>query len=134
MKNGFAVFFAVVVAFGGFVVRFRGCAGLQLGKAKQEVILNSTDNWPLQRTGDATLGLQVYRANGCAACHTEQIRQDGVAFEVTLTGLGNPKPEDFKAISSIAVYFAGTGKVHQQPRRHVERLERRPASNSFDHG
>jgi mono/diheme cytochrome c family protein len=52
---------------------------MQLGTAKQAVILNSTDTWPLQRTGDATLGLQIYRANGCAACHTEQIRQDGVA-------------------------------------------------------
>jgi hypothetical protein len=39
----------------------------------------------------------VYRANGCVACHTEQIRQDGVAAEITLTGLGNSKPEDFKA-------------------------------------
>jgi hypothetical protein len=37
------------------------------------------------------LGLQIYRANGCAACHTEQIQQDGVVFDVVLTGAGkNP--------------------------------------------
>jgi cytochrome c oxidase cbb3-type subunit 2 len=63
----------------------------QLGTAKQAAVLNSSDTYPLQRTGDATLGLQVYRANGCAACHTEQVRQDGVACEVVLTSPGkNP--------------------------------------------
>jgi len=72
---------------------------LQLGGAKQTVILQTTDNWPLQRTGDATLGLQVYRANGCAACHTEQVRQTGVASEVNLTGLGIRKAEDFSAFA-----------------------------------
>jgi cbb3-type cytochrome oxidase cytochrome c subunit len=97
MKNGFAVFFAVLVALGSSWLGFVVAPTIQLGKAKQAVILNSTDTWPLQRTGEATLGLQVYRANGCAACHTEQIRQDGVAAEVTLTGLGNSKPEDFRA-------------------------------------
>jgi cytochrome c oxidase cbb3-type subunit 2 len=35
--------------------------------------------------------LQVYRAAGCAACHTTQIGQDGVACDVVLTGAGkNP--------------------------------------------
>ncbi|HTV76150.1 MAG TPA: cbb3-type cytochrome c oxidase subunit II, partial [Candidatus Baltobacteraceae bacterium] len=49
------------------------------------------DTYPVQRAGAATLGLQVYRANGCAACHTEQIQQGGVGFEIVLTGAGkNP--------------------------------------------
>ena len=92
MKNGFAVFFAVCVALGGSWTGFVLAPALQLGTAKQTTILNSSDNWPLQRTGEATLGLQVYRANGCAACHTEQVRQDGVAFEVVLTGAGKINP------------------------------------------
>ena len=89
MKNGFAVFFAVLIALGGSWAGFVVGPTLQLGKAKLTTVLNSTDPYPVQRTGDATLGLQVYRANGCAACHTEQIRQDGVAFEVVLTAAGN---------------------------------------------
>ena len=91
MKNGFSVFLAVFIALGlswcGFVLG----PVKQLGTAKQAAVLNSSDIYPLQRTGDATLGLQVYRANGCAACHTEQVRQDGVGCEVVLTGAGkNP--------------------------------------------
>ncbi len=92
MKNGFGVFFAVAVTLGlswlGFVVG----PVIQLGSAKQTAVLVTGDIWPQQRSGDATLGLQVYRANGCAACHTEQVRQDGVSFEVLLTKPGkNPE-------------------------------------------
>ena len=91
MKNGALVFLAVFVALGlswcGFVL----APTRQLGGAKQTTILNSTDLYPVGRPGDANLGLQVYRANGCAACHTEQVRQSGIACDVVLTSPGkNP--------------------------------------------
>ncbi|MFZ1073850.1 MAG: cbb3-type cytochrome c oxidase subunit II [Verrucomicrobiia bacterium] len=92
MKNGALVFLAVFVALGlswcGFVL----APARQLGNAKQTTILNSTDLYPMGRPGDANMGLQVYRANGCAACHTEQVRQSGVTCNVVLTGAGkNPE-------------------------------------------
>ncbi len=92
MKNGLLVFLAVFVALGlswcGFVL----APVRQLGGAKQTAILNSSDLYPVGRPGDANLGLQVYRANGCAACHTEQVRQNGVACDVVLTSAGkNPE-------------------------------------------
>jgi cytochrome c oxidase cbb3-type subunit 2 len=91
MKNGFGVFLAAFIALGlswcGFVLG----PAKQLGAEKQAAVLNSSDTYPLQPTGNATLGLQVYRANGCAACHTEQVRQEGVACEVVLMKYGkNP--------------------------------------------
>jgi cbb3-type cytochrome oxidase cytochrome c subunit len=95
VKTGVSVFIAAFVALGASWCGFVLAPLVQLGGAKQAVVLQSTDNWPLQRTGDATLGLQVYRAYGCAACHTEQVRQTGAAFEVTLTSLGVQKPQDF---------------------------------------
>lgn len=97
MKNGFVIFFAAVVALGASWGGFVLAPVFQLGGAKLTTVLNSTDTYPLQRTGEASLGLQVYRANGCAACHTEQVRQTGIAAEVTLNSLGSSKPEDFKA-------------------------------------
>ena len=96
MKNGFSVFLASFLALGlswcGFVL----AAVKQLGTAKQAAVLNSTDVYPFQRPGDAALGLQVYRANGCAACHTEQVRQDGVVCEIIPISLGNHQPAEFK--------------------------------------
>src|SRR5882724_8072685 len=91
MKSGFGVFFAVAVALGGSWVGFVVAPTLQLGTAKQTTVLVSGDTWPQQRTGEATLGMQIYRANGCVACHTEQVRQQGVLFNVVLTSPGkNP--------------------------------------------
>jgi cbb3-type cytochrome oxidase cytochrome c subunit len=101
MKNGFSIFVAAFIALGmswcGFVLG----PIKQLGTAKQAGVLNSSDVYPLQRTGDAALGLQVYRANGCAACHTEQVRPDGVACEVDLTSAGKNRAAVEDAIKKI---------------------------------
>jgi cbb3-type cytochrome oxidase cytochrome c subunit len=88
MKNGFGVFIAAFIALGLSWCGFVFAPVKQLGTAKQAVVLNSTDVYPVGRPGEANQGLQVYRANGCAACHTEQVRQDGVACEVVLTSTG----------------------------------------------
>ena len=91
MKCGLPVIFAVIVALGASWIGLVIAPALQLGTLKETTVLNTTDVYPPQRTGAATLGLQAYRANGCAACHTEQVRQDGVTCEVVLTDAGkNP--------------------------------------------
>lgn len=91
MKTGFGVFLAALVALGGSWFGFVLAPAWQLGTQKQTMVLNGSDAYPVQRTGAATLGLQVYRANGCAACHTEQVRQEGVVCDVVLTAPGkNP--------------------------------------------
>jgi cytochrome c oxidase cbb3-type subunit II len=91
MKNGFSVFLAAFIALGASWCGLVLAPTLQLGAAKQTEVLNSSDIYPNQRPGDATLGLQVYRASGCAACHTTQVQQDGVACDVVLMNAGkNP--------------------------------------------
>src|ERR1700722_4986744 len=110
MKNGFSVFLAAFIALGASWCSFVLAPVLQLGTAKQTEVLNSSDTYPIQRTGDATLGLQVYRANGCAACHTEQIQQDGVVFDVVLTGAGkNPV-----AVSNLISTLKLTGLTKEE--------------------
>ncbi len=88
MKTGIGIFTAAFVALGASWAGLVLAPMLQLGDAQQTTVLNSSDVYPIQRPGAATLGLQVYRANGCAACHTRQVQQDGVAFEVVLTSPG----------------------------------------------
>jgi len=97
MKGGALVFLATFIALGSSWCGFVLAPELQLGTAKQTTVLNSSDAYPVQRTGDATLGLQVYRASGCAACHTEQVQQDGVACDVVLTGAG----KNLAAVSNL---------------------------------
>jgi len=91
VKTGFRVFLGAFIALGlswcGFVLG----PVLQLGTQGQTNVLNSSEIYPNQRPGNATLGLQVYRAYGCAACHTTQVGQDGVLCDVVLTSAGaNP--------------------------------------------
>jgi cytochrome c oxidase cbb3-type subunit 2 len=88
MKNGALIFLAAFIALGGSWCGFVLAPQLQLGGAKQTTILNSSDVYPVDRPGGASLGLQAYRANGCAACHTKQVRQDGVACDVILVDAG----------------------------------------------
>jgi cbb3-type cytochrome oxidase cytochrome c subunit len=101
MKNGFSVFIAAFITLGASWCGFVLAPVLQLGTAKQTSVLMSGDTYPVQRTGDATLGLQVYRANGCAACHTEQIQQSGVVFDVVVTGAGKNVPAVADVIKSF---------------------------------
>jgi cytochrome c oxidase cbb3-type subunit 2 len=88
MKNGALIFLAAFIALGGSWCGFVLAPQLQLGGMKQTAILNSSDVYPAGRPGEASLGLQAYRVNGCAACHTQQVRQDGVACDVILINAG----------------------------------------------
>jgi len=91
MKNGFAIFLTAFLVLVTSWTAFVLGPQLQLGRAKQVAVLNSSDVYPTSRPGEAAQGLVVYRANGCAACHTEQVQQDGVVCEVVLSSAGkNP--------------------------------------------
>ena len=103
MKNGFLVFLAAFIALGASWFGFVLGPMHQLGGLGQTTVLNSSDAYPLQPTGDATLGLQVYRANGCAACHTEQVRQTGIACNVVLTEAGKKPEAVTNLISSLVL-------------------------------
>src|SRR6202012_5041065 len=105
MKNGFTVFLAAFVVLGSSWTAFVLGSAVQLGHEKQTMVLNGSDPYPIQRTGEATLGLQVYRANGCAACHTEQVQQYGMVCDVVLTSAGK-KPE---AVSNLVATLKLTG-------------------------
>jgi cbb3-type cytochrome oxidase cytochrome c subunit len=103
MKTGFSVFLAALVALGASWFGLVYGPLKQLGVATETKVLQSDAKWPLQRTGDATLGLQVYRSAGCAACHTEQVRQTGAANVLTITEIGSHQPADLKGfINSLA--------------------------------
>lgn len=105
MKTGFRVFLAAFIGLGlswcGYVLG----PVLQLGTQGQTTVLNSSQIYPNQRPGNAALGLQVYRAYGCAACHTTQVRQEGVVCDVVLTSPGsNPS-----AVSNLLASLKLTG-------------------------
>jgi cytochrome c oxidase cbb3-type subunit 2 len=56
---------------------------LQLGRQEQVSIKPSGEMYPPTRGGQAAQGAAVYRAQGCAECHTQQVRPkgEGVDYE-----------------------------------------------------
>jgi cytochrome c oxidase cbb3-type subunit 2 len=110
MKNGFVIFLAAFAVLAASWLAFVLAPQLQLGGAKQVAVLNSSDIYPENRPGEANQGLQIYRANGCAACHTEQVQQTGVACDVVLTAVGkNPS-----AVSNLISTLKLTGLDEQE--------------------
>lgn len=76
MNNGFWIFLGVLITVGwswyGIVVKSFHDFGRQ-----EPVRLVTGEAYPGGRSGIAAQGQEVYRANGCASCHTMQVRMRG---------------------------------------------------------
>jgi cytochrome c oxidase cbb3-type subunit 2 len=130
MKNGFVVSIAALIALGlswcGFVL----APVMQLGTEKQATVLNSSELYPVGRPGEANQGLQVYCANGCAACHTEQVRQDGVTCYLDIVSYGKNRTAVVEAMEKIAEQISLTN-----PRAlEIERLRSAGSPEPFLNG
>lgn len=101
MKSSALVFFAAFLALAGSWGGFVLAPQIQLGRAVQEKETGSENLYPLVRSGLATRGAEVYRANGCVYCHSQQIGQDGVHCEVILTDAGTNIAATAAAISRV---------------------------------
>jgi cytochrome c oxidase cbb3-type subunit 2 len=123
MKNGTLIFLAAFLALGGSWCGFVLAPQLQLGGAKQTTILNSSDVYPVARPGGANLGLQAYRANGCAACHTKQVRQDGVACDVILVNSGTNRMAVQAAAQAFNPALPGLIGSRQTILQHVSKAD-----------
>ena len=89
MKYGALVFLsaflALAASWGGFVL----APQIQVGREEQETnAVNTAELYPQARPGLARQGLSVYRANGCADCHSQQVRQTGAECDVVLVEAG----------------------------------------------
>jgi len=56
---------------------------LQIGRQQSVVLPETGQLYPAPRPGAAAQGAQVYRANGCYYCHSQQVRQSDTLFNVT---------------------------------------------------
>jgi cbb3-type cytochrome oxidase cytochrome c subunit len=85
-----AAFFALATSWFGLVLSPQS----QLGRMQQTTnIAQPTLLYPPGRPGLARQGLDVYRANGCAYCHSQQVRQRGTVCDLILSDAGtNPAP------------------------------------------
>src|SRR5438552_15527857 len=79
-----AACFALAASWFGFVLK----PEMQIGHLQQTNTVGTAATYPLARPGLARQGLDVYRANGCFYCHSQQIGQSGTVCDVLLADAG----------------------------------------------
>lgn len=81
-----AAFFALALSWFGFVLTPQ----VQIGRPVQETntVPGVKGLYPVGRPGLARQGAEVYRANGCTYCHSQQVQQNETLVNVMLTDAG----------------------------------------------
>ena len=99
-----AAFFALAGSWFGFVITPQ----VQMGRQQPTNTLGSPVTYPVSRPGLARQGLQVYRANGCADCHSQQVRQSGTLLVVALTDRGTNQAAVVAALQKLKPGLSGS--------------------------
>ncbi len=117
MNNGPLLFFGVLLtlasSFWGLIL----APQLQFGRQQPRLIEATGEYYPPARPGLAAKGADVYRSLGCVECHSQQVRQTGVNFDLWVTDLSTnvaailpamvkagielPEAELFKVLSKL---------------------------------
>src|ERR1044072_7780558 len=79
------VFAMFVASWWGMIFGSQFQIGSQQPKASEGAMVA----YPTTRPGIAAQGHQVYVAQGCVYCHSQQVRQQGYTFDVLLSGTTN---------------------------------------------
>jgi ribosomal protein L7/L12 len=74
---------------------------MQVGRLYGTNTLPSGMTYPLPRSGQAHEGREVYRANGCAHCHSQQTVQSAIACDLILTQAGTNQSALQTALSRL---------------------------------
>jgi cytochrome c oxidase cbb3-type subunit 2 len=88
MNNGPLLFLGIL---GALACSFWGlilAPQVQIGQEQPVALEGSGALYPTPRPGLAQQGAEVYRAQGCVECHSQQVRQTGVSFELWLADPG----------------------------------------------
>ena len=91
-----ASFFALATSWFGFVLMPQ----LQIGRQQPVEMADGGASYPPMRPGMARQGEQVYRANGCYYCHSQQVRPEGLGTDVERGWGGRPG-----AVQSVAADY-----------------------------
>ena len=94
-----AAFFALASSWCGFVLTPQ----LQIGRLQQtNTVGGAASTYPVARPGLAQQGMEVYRANGCAYCHSQQVGQTGTVLDIALTDAGTNQAATVAALLKLA--------------------------------
>lgn len=82
MNHGPLLFLGILIATGASWLGIVFKSHIDLGRQDPVEIKDTGVRYPLSRPGLARMGEEVYRANGCASCHTRQVRPIGFGSDI----------------------------------------------------
>ena len=82
MKGYLPIFLGITGTFLFSWVGLTMIPNAQIGRLEPQADEEGTDIYPLGKTGMAERGRKVYIANGCAYCHSQQVRPDYAASDI----------------------------------------------------
>lgn len=107
MKHGPLLFLGVLAAVLASWLVSVVAPHFQIGNEEPVTIEELGINYPVDRPGEAKQGAQVYRAQGCHYCHTQQIRQEPLLADLTVTDLGTNAAKARAVVASLRRDLAG---------------------------
>lgn len=93
-----AAFFALASSWFGLVL----VPQVQLGRQVEAKTVPDAELYPPARPGLAAQGRDVYRANGCASCHSQQVRQSGIEIGLAVVKADTNLTELVEVILKVA--------------------------------
>jgi cbb3-type cytochrome oxidase cytochrome c subunit len=102
-------FSALAASWFGFVLTPQ----MQVGRMQPTNTVPPSAEYPASRSGLARQGLQVYRANGCAYCHSQQVTQTGVGCDVFLAAPGTNQAVVIAALLTVRTNWSES-QAHEQ--------------------
>lgn len=107
MKHGPLLFLGVLCAVLASWLVTVVAPHFQIGNEEPVTIEELGINYPVDRPGEAKQGAQVYRAQGCHYCHTQQVRQEPLLADLTVTDLGTNAARARAVVASLRRDLAG---------------------------
>jgi cytochrome c oxidase cbb3-type subunit 2 len=102
MNRGPLIFLAAFFALASSWFTFVLAPQIQLGRQVESKSVPAGELYPVARPGLAAQGREVYRANGCATCHSQQVRQEGVEIGMAVVKANTNLTELVEAILKVA--------------------------------
>src|SRR5436305_9687480 len=92
-----SAFLAIAASWFGLVLT----PHVQLGQMQPTNSVPDNAPYPVSRPGFAREGLDVYRANGCAYCHSQQAQQSGTVCDIAMMEPGTNEAAAVQALVKV---------------------------------
>ena len=130
MNNGLLLFLGILAAMMSSWFGFVHTPQVQFGNLLPERDEITGATFPSPRSGSANRGRAIYRENGCASCHTQQVRQEGYDFSVSVSDFGTNTVDVSSVLAGLSESYTQGSPLPAVPYKLAEGVDLREAEQT----